>query len=329
MKVFNKDATAFSAQYSKERYVNIVGGVTPEFLDFAQTFATQKQNNREGMEEWEFKGKKQQYLFEFADGGSCPTEVLDFVADVAGYPRGSITLCERHIKIYEDVANTNPPPHKDRVASQITVGIPLKVPANSYIILYPNDELTINPFSSTALWRSSLDEDQLPENVLKGLEPVSLDVQPGDVVFFEGNSIYHERVNPAFTSLLYLKFNAIDLDPIGEDDRTITQFDRSQSLLKTSSDEELLSLGLSVSPRLENVRRLYTRLNWNEVIQANMVGEKEFTLTEFEFSLITKLAKGDSVAQLFDRLGVPKKHQLSTVGTLRRLIKLKAIDLLD
>lgn len=64
--------------------------------------------------------------------------------------------------------------------------------------MFPKSELEINPYNTTALWRSSLDDQDLPDNVLKDIQPLKLDVRPGDVVLFRGSSIYHEREKPAF-----------------------------------------------------------------------------------------------------------------------------------
>ena len=51
---------------------------------------------------------------------------------------------------------------------------------------------------------------------MKGISPVVLDPRPGDVVVFQGSSIYHERMRAAGSKILYLKLNAMGLDPIGE-----------------------------------------------------------------------------------------------------------------
>ena len=100
------------------------------------------------------------------------------------------------------------------------------------------------------------------------IEPVKVDVRPGDVVLFRGSSIYHERVNAANTTLLYLKFNSMRLDPIGEDPSTPVQREVSLNILSNKSDEQLLDSVIEVSPKLERISRHYTRLYWKEVIQA-------------------------------------------------------------
>jgi len=41
--------------------------------------------------------------------------------------------------------------------------------AGSKVVAYPDDELDINPFNTTALWRDSLDDDRLPERVLRDM----------------------------------------------------------------------------------------------------------------------------------------------------------------
>jgi len=50
-----------------------------------------------------------------------PGELFDTVAEVAGLNRDTIALSERHIQAYERNAAPEPPAHKDRFPSQISV----------------------------------------------------------------------------------------------------------------------------------------------------------------------------------------------------------------
>lgn len=325
MKVFNFTPSDYADEYTKKGFVHIKGGVSPEFLNYALKQMKRLVSDHKEMTEWEFRGKKQQYLFKFGEEWDFPSGVYEAVASVAGLPIEKLTLCERHIKIYEDVAEKIVPPHKDRLASELTVGLPLIVPEDSYLILYPNDELTINPYETTALWRTSLDEEDLPENKLKGIEPIKANVRPGDVILFRGSSIYHERVNPANTSLLYLKFNAMRLDPIGEDPSTTLQFKQSLSFLEVKSDNDLLDSIVEVSPRLIKISRHYTRLHWKEVLQAYVWGEKEFTISETELRIFKKIDGNTTIRDVVRLLGVPEPEVIDFVPLFRRLAKLEGI----
>ena len=89
-------------------------------------------------------------------------------------------------------------------------------PAPSRLILYPYHQRSENVFDSCDEFRRSLSEAQRPKNSLKGVSPVALDPQPGDLVVFKGSAIYHERMRAAGSKILYLKLNALGLDPIGE-----------------------------------------------------------------------------------------------------------------
>ena len=329
MNVFKFNPKNFSNQFAMNGFVHIKNGINPEFLQYAKETADQLVEKDKQIKEWEIKGKKSQYLMEFPESTDFPDELFDVVSIVSGFERNNITLCERHIKIYEDVADNNPPPHKDRLASQVAVGIPLEVPKDSYLILYPEDHLTINPFNTTALWRTSLDAENLPENILRNIEPVKVYLQPGDVVMFRGSSIYHERVNPAYTKLLYLKFNAMKLDPLAEDPNTILTREKSLSLLKQKSDQELLNIKVDVSPMLEKISKHYTRLYWKEVKQAYVNGEKEITLSNDEFQIIKNCNGEGTIKKEIEYLGVPHNQLTSYVSIFRRLIKLGVLDLID
>ncbi|NRA00050.1 MAG: hypothetical protein HRU01_26405 [Myxococcales bacterium] len=330
--VFEFEPSEYADFYRENGYAHIPGGASAEFMRFALHFAESKikTRGREELSDWQFKDKKLQFLMEFPDNCDYPNGLYRSVASVADLDVENMMIGERHIKIYEGNAPENPPPHKDRLASEITVGIGLKIPKNSRIVLYPEHELTVNPYQSAAQWRTSLDPEDLPEQVLAGVDPVEIDMRPGDVVMFAGNSIYHERTHPANAWVLYMKFNAMRLDPIAEDPKTLPQRQRSLALLAESSDVELLGMRVEVSPRLEKVSRHYTRQHWMEVLQGSILGEKKFTLSETEWAALRTLDdRNIEMSDLIARMGFPKQRAVTYVPFLRRLAKVGAIDVRD
>lgn len=328
LQVFNFDPADYAKQYAAYGYVHVKGGINSEFLSFAQSTAQGLMAQHKSLKEWEFKGKKQQFLFDFPEYSDFPYGVKKIVADVTGLPVEKITLCERHIKAYEANANPTPAPHKDRVASEVAVGIPLIVPESSYMIVYPQHVTGANPYNTTAQHRRSLDEEEWPERLLAGNEPLELDVQPGDAVMFRGSALYHERVNPANTVLLYLKFNAMRLDPIGEDPSTLAQRDLSLELLENRTDQALLDSVVEVSPQLERISRHYTRLYWKEMLQVYVSGQKEFTVSEDELQFIRNTDGSRTVRQVLETLGVSVSGYGERLPRVRRIIKLGGIDIL-
>jgi len=328
MKTFQFDPQEYRNEYAAKGYLHIKNGVSTDFIDYVKT-STQEllANKNNSLSQWHYKDKKRQYLFEFPDDDTCKSLLTD-VAHLAGLCVKKTTLCERHIKAYEDVAEKMPAPHKDRLQSEATVGLPIVTSPESYLFAYPHDQLAVNPFSSSAQWRSSLDEADLPEAVLQNIEPVRLYAQPGDVVVFRGSSIYHDRANPANTIVLYFKINGMRLDPAGEDPSTPLQRERSLEILNTWSDEELLHCRLEVSPRLDRISRHYTRLYWKEVIQANIWGEKEFTISEIELQVFKNAEPDRTVDDILSRLGIPHGERKSHLPMFRRLGQLGGIDLL-
>jgi hypothetical protein len=327
MQVFNFSPEAFAAQYRLQGYVHIKGGVDPEFFAYAKQQADRLVEDRRSLKDWEFKGKKEQFLFSFPTDADYPDGVHEAISGVTGLSKERLTLCERHLKAYDHSAAPNPAPHKDRVASEVAVGIPLSVPSRSVVILYPTVQVVPNPHTTTALLRRSLDDDELPENLLKDIDPVEVDVQPGDVIMFRGSAIWHERLNPADTSILYLKFNSLRLDPLGEDPTTPAQRESTLELLPTLTDEKLLASRIEVSPRLTQISRHYTRLYWKEVIQAYIEGEKEFNLSEQELQFFLQVESGKTVSGTLHRLGVSETEPGFWLVSIRRLIALGGIDI--
>jgi len=327
--IFTFNPVEYQEEFAKNGFVLIKNGINTDFLAVAIEQAEKQKIVQKELTNCFFKGKKRQYLYDFENWDFQSTSI-ETLAKTARLPVHKMTLCERHIKVYEPDANAHVPAHKDRVAAQLTVGIPLFIPENSHIVLWPDNDLAINPLNSTALWRSSLDENELPENILKDIKPVRVYADPGDVVIFRGNSIHHERENPANARLLYLKVNAMRLDPMGEDPSTLHQQKSSQKILRQLDDRKLLDCLVEVSPRLEKISRHYTRLYWKEVIQAYVAGEKEFTLSEIELELeVFKKVEGqETVREIISRLGIPKPEHLNYVPMVRRLASLKGLDVI-
>ena len=327
--VFEFEPSDYAASYAENGYVHIPGGASADFMRYALHFTkTHIDSNRDNkLTNWQFAGKKLQFLMEFSDNSDYPEGLYAAVASVAGLDVERMMIGERHVKVYASDAAASPPPHKDRLASEVTVGVGLRIPVDSRVVLYPDCERTVNPYLSAQEWRDSLDESDLPENVLEGVEPVEIDMRSGDVVMFAGNSIYHERIHPSNAWVLYMKFNAMRLDPIGEDPQTAPQRVQSLVLLRSRSDAELLDTKVEVSPRLEKVSRQYTRMHWLEVIQGHVAGEK-VRLSESEFAALRVLDdRIIPLRELIVRLGYPAQNAVGFVPMLRRLIDVGAMDL--
>lgn len=326
MRAFRFDPKAYAEQYARDGYVHVAKGVNPEFVEFALAQARNLIGADADLREWKFKGKKAQFLFDFPSRDDW-SGVKDAVAALTGLSRPALTLCERHIKVYDANAPEAPPPHKDRLASEVAVGFPLVVAQGSHLVLYPKHNLDVNRFGSTELYRRSLEEDALPEKRLAGVEPVRVDMQPGDVVMFRGSALYHERIKAAKSIVLYFKFNALRLDPLGEDPGTPAQRDAALERLETASDEELLQLAIEASPRLDRVTRLYSRLEWTPILQAQVWGEKEFVISEQDLGLIRAADGVTPVAGLLRAIGYEQHEFSGVLRALRRLVRLQALDL--
>ncbi|MGK0271183.1 MAG: hypothetical protein ACI88H_001840, partial [Cocleimonas sp.] len=325
--IFCFNPADYQQSFAENGYVLIKNGLDANFLDTAIEQAEKQRIDQQEINNCFFKGKKRQYLYEFEEWDFYNSG-LESLAKTANLPLDKATLCERHIKVYEPDAKPNVPAHKDRIAAQVTVGIPLLIPEGSHIVLWPEDHLEINALNTTALWRTNLDEENLPQNILKDIEPVRIFAEPGDVVMFRGNSIHHERENPANARILYLKLNGMRLDPMGEDPSTLSEQETSQQILAQLDDQKLLDCIVEVSPRLEKISRHYTRLYWTEVIQAYVADEKEFTVSELELEVFKKAEDQKTVREVISRLGIPEPEHINHVPMIRRLAKLKGLNII-
>jgi hypothetical protein len=321
MKVFSFDARAHAPRYAEQGWVHIRDGLTPEFLasveDYARSLAEHK------LDDFAIRGKKEQALYEFAEGVDVE-ELYDTVAALCGLERAGMTLSERHFQIYDAEADPEPPAHKDRFPSQVSVGLSIAIPAESRLVLYPDVQRELNPFNTSAGLRRNLQPDELPEVALRGEPEVELDDRRGDVVAFPGSTTWHLRRNAARAVNLYLKFNDFGCDPLGEDPHT----DRIRAASRdrvASANGDLGSLVPVLSRRFDSVSRTYARGGWTEVLQARVFGDEPFGITPEQLELLRAADGRRTVDELIGGLsGSEDRDALRAQAA--RLVELGALD---
>src|SRR2546423_5036750 len=215
MKVFDFDPRDYADAYRDEGYAHIREGMSREFHAALVEYAERELTSHK-LDDFAIKGKKEQSLYD------CPDEVdigelYDVVCATCGLDRGNVTLSERHIQIYDANAAPEPPAHKDRFPSQVSMGFSISIPAASRLVIYPYSHREVNPFNTSAGLRRHLQPHELPEVVLKDARELVLDDGDRDVVMFPGSTTWHLRRNAAHALNLYLKFNDFGCDPLGED----------------------------------------------------------------------------------------------------------------
>lgn len=320
--LFKFDPAQYADHFAKEGYVHIPGGVTDAFY---QKMVRQVERDMRTKVAKEFAiGDKQQAVYEFPDDGNdYVTELCEGVAGVCGVDARQLVLSERHVKAYEPNAAPEPNAHKDRFASQISVGLSVHVREGSTLVLYPYDELDVNPFNTSVQLRASLSPDRYPEPALKRGRRIEIKDAAGDVIMFRGHKIWHLRANPANTTMLYFKLNAFNCDPLGEDRRTREIRSGTEQAIGLS-DEQLQQLVPLVGRRVDYVHRMYNR-DWREVIGVVLWGEKHFSIDEDELKALQAIDGTSTVAAVAERLnGVGRPAALEKI---RRLARRGVIDL--
>lgn len=215
MRMFNMGPDAATV-FSRHGWAHIPNGVSAEFFSYIRSWVASALS--EGQEAvGGNRANKDQFRFEFADPQADQRQALDALSALGGLCRETATLSERHVNAYNRTAVPQPPPHKDRLASQVSVGISIEVPPDSYLELYPHDDRSVNPFADASALQLHLPAECRPGVVLRGATPVRIFDRPGDVVAFAGSSMWHRRVNGAGAVNLFLKLNDFGLDPLGED----------------------------------------------------------------------------------------------------------------
>ena len=236
MKVFDFDPADYAEHYAEHGWVHIKNGQHPDFLAALKGFIDQEFGAHK-VEGATIGGNKQQALYQFPSETDFPGELFDSVAAVCGLNRETMTLSERHIKAYDDDVPAEPPPHKDRFASQVSMGLSITIPEGSYLVLYPHTDRGRTPFNVSTHMRKEIPLEERPENIVKGAERVEIHDADGDVVMFEGSAIWHVRHNAANARNLYLKLNDFNSDPLGEDPSTDQRRQETMKLVQNGNGQ--------------------------------------------------------------------------------------------
>jgi hypothetical protein len=245
-----------------------------------------------------------------------PGELFDAIAELCGLHRPTMTLSERHVKAYDQDAPAEPVPRGDRYASQVSIGVSIEVPDQSRLTLYPDDELDVNPLNVSAAYLEGLPPERRPEEALRGIEPVELFDQPGDVMMFAGNAVWHARRRPAGAINLYLKLNDFNCDPLGEDPASD---DVRRASVEAAEDGNLMEKVPIVGRRVDCISRRFTR-DWTEASHAEMWQGAPVSLSADEVALLERVDGRKAAADLL--------AASDSVETLRRLASCGVLDLL-
>jgi hypothetical protein len=186
--------------------------------------------------------------------------------------------------------------HKDRFASQVSVGLSIDIPEDSYLVLYPHTDVSVNPYNVSPQLLASLEPHERPEVVLADAPEIRIDDQPGDVVMFPGSAVWHLRRHAANATNLYLKMNDFNSDPLGEDPSTEERKRHTQELI-ASANGHTPQLVPMLSRRLDVVARQRSR-DGQEVLQAHVWEEMPVVLSQVEWDVLHAIDGQRSVAEL-------------------------------
>lgn len=323
MKVFAFDPGDYQEAYLQDGWVHVKDGVDPTFFAIAKESIARRAAS-ERLASKGISGEKDQYLFDFPPDVDYETDIFDVIAALSGVRRDTITLSERHVKAYSEDADPRPPAHKDRLSSQVSVGISIDVPRGSHLVLYPTEHRETNPFLTTGL-RSSLEPDAVPEVVLKDSVGVEVHDAPGDVIIFPGSSTWHLRRLSAGTVNIYLKFNDFGADPLGEDPWTSRRRAATQVAL-SASPGQLTALVPVLSRRFDSIVSEYSRAGWREMVSASVWGQASVPLSAIDVAVLQRLGRGRTYAEIVGEADADS--QPDTGRALRRLATRGVVDLL-
>jgi hypothetical protein len=174
--------------------------------------------------------------------------------------------------------------------------------------------------------RASLSPDRYPEPRLKQARRVEIQDAARDVIVFRGHTIWHLRENPANTTMLYLKLNAFNCDPLGEDRRTPLLRQQTETNSQ-ASDQAIVNLVPQLGRRIDYIHRMYTR-DWREVAGVVLWNEKHFTVDEDELKMLQAMDGRRTVESVAAAAIAGGADRAATLEKVRRLARRGVIELL-
>jgi hypothetical protein len=210
--VFTSDPGRYRQDLIKNGYAHLKSILSPDFVAWLEDFYRRAMANAVGEHlPGHIAGKKRQFVFDFPSEAAAE-EFRSGMARLIGLNEALFTISERHLKVYEPESNPWPAPHKDRAASQFSIGLPIHLPKGSTVCLFPSLDRKPNE-EERAIFMTERDHPSLAQ-IYQSEAAVMLNEKVGDVVIFNGSSVFHERVRAAGTAVLYIKVNDEDAIPL-------------------------------------------------------------------------------------------------------------------
>ena len=211
---FKRDLSSYHAQLERDGFILLKDILSDYFMASLKTYLAQ---TRMGMVaeygQWRIGGKKQQFLYDFPSR-EVADRFREGIAALTGISEQGFTISERHLKQYDDDAPAYPSPHKDRGASKYSIGLPVYLGPETSVCVFPNLDRTPNE-GERAVFMTGQDHPDL-EGIYNSPDALPLHEELGDMIVFLGSAIYHERIRPRGTSVIYIKVNGEGFDPLGE-----------------------------------------------------------------------------------------------------------------
>ncbi len=211
---FKSDLSVYHSQLQRDGYILLKDIVSERFMAALQDFLERSRSGAVAeYGTWRIGGKKHQFLFDFPSSAMAK-EFRAGIAALTGLRAETFTISERHLKQYEGDAPDYPAPHKDRGASKYSIGLPIHLGPETSVCVFPTLDRTPNG-AERAVFMTEQDHPGL-EGIYHSPDALPLNEELGDMVVFLGSSIYHERIRPRGTAVLYIKVNDEGFDPLGE-----------------------------------------------------------------------------------------------------------------
>lgn len=211
---FKSDLSVHRDQLQRDGYILLKDILSTKLMAELQYFlARSRSGSVAEYGTWRIGGKKQQFLFDFPST-EFANKFRDGIAALTGMAAEKLTISERHLKQYDSDAPDYPAPHKDRGASKYSIGLPIHLGPETSVCVFPTLDRTPND-GPRAVFMTEQDHPGL-EDIYNSPDALPLNEELGDMIIFLGSGIYHERIRPRGTAVLYIKVNDQGFDPLGE-----------------------------------------------------------------------------------------------------------------
>ena len=213
--MFKRDLSVHKSEFQRNGYILLKDVISDEFMAYLKDFHRRSLDGTVAEHgKWRIGGKKQQFVFDFGSDAVIE-EFRAGIAVLTGMrPEKIAILGTPSEAVRGGCARLSGTPQGSRRFQDFR-GPSRASRSRDQRLCHAGARPHPKPRRARHLHDRTGNPDLA--NIYQSKDALLLNEELGDMIVFFGSTIFHERVRPRGTAVLYIKINDENLDPLGED----------------------------------------------------------------------------------------------------------------